>query len=64
MADSTGEAPAHPTLPNPSSEGSWQDVPINTGYTMATDLGTQQYMNPPLHPSPFDTVRSMEVDET
>eukprot|EP00971_Amphidinium_carterae_P140530 2784969-Amphidinium_carterae.1 len=64
MADSTGEAPAHPTLPDPSIEGSWQEVPINTGYTVATDMGTQQFMNPPLHPSPFDTVRSMDMDET
>eukprot|EP00971_Amphidinium_carterae_P152150 3015740-Amphidinium_carterae.2 len=63
--DSTGEAPIHPhhAPPVPTYE-SWEAVPVNTGYTMDTELGTQQYMNPPLHPSPFDTVRSMDVDET
>eukprot|EP00971_Amphidinium_carterae_P088225 1745214-Amphidinium_carterae.1 len=63
VGDSTGEAPIHPTPPVHTQE-SWEAVPLNTGFTMATDLGTQQYMNPPLHPSPFETVQSMEVDET
>eukprot|EP00971_Amphidinium_carterae_P153673 3047155-Amphidinium_carterae.1 len=44
----TGEAPARPTLPDQSVEGSWTQVPLNSGYTMATDVGTQQYLNPAL----------------
>eukprot|EP00971_Amphidinium_carterae_P313137 6223180-Amphidinium_carterae.1 len=31
MADSTGEAPAHPTPPIPTEGGSWEAVPLNTG---------------------------------
>eukprot|EP00971_Amphidinium_carterae_P310980 6179929-Amphidinium_carterae.1 len=64
--DWSGEAPVHPTPPD-QNLASWQEVPLPSNYTMPTDVGTQQYLNPPLHPSPFDTVQSMqsmEVDET
>eukprot|EP00971_Amphidinium_carterae_P315842 6278390-Amphidinium_carterae.1 len=60
---STGEAPAHHPTNHPdqdqSVEGSWQQIPLNTGFTMATDVGTQQYLNPVLQPSPFETVQSV-----
>eukprot|EP00971_Amphidinium_carterae_P294483 5847070-Amphidinium_carterae.1 len=48
VGDSTGEAPVHPTPPVQTQE-SWEHVPMNTGFTMNTEVGTQQYMNPPLH---------------
>eukprot|EP00971_Amphidinium_carterae_P017930 353347-Amphidinium_carterae.1 len=62
VEDSTGQAPPHHTPPAPTSE--WEHVPMNTGFTMDSSLGTQQYMNPPLQPSPFETVQSMDVDES
>eukprot|EP00971_Amphidinium_carterae_P294334 5844225-Amphidinium_carterae.1 len=61
--ESLGDPPIHPTPPVPTSE-SWEQVPVNTGFTMNSDMGTQQYLNPPLHPSPFETVQSMEVDQS
>eukprot|EP00971_Amphidinium_carterae_P314172 6244951-Amphidinium_carterae.1 len=37
---STGDQPIHHPPPVPTSE-SWEQVPMNTGFTMNTEVGTQ-----------------------
>eukprot|EP00971_Amphidinium_carterae_P210077 4167685-Amphidinium_carterae.1 len=76
FGDWTGEAVPPPEPSDHQMGGgtggidSWQNIAANSVMTLPTqDLGetpypTQQFMDPPLHPSPFETVQSMEVDQS